>query len=136
MVRHLFEPARDDVRHVHAVLSAAAGIAGVALAAYIIGFETGRGRLITAAIAGSTGLFSLIIAKRLFTNRTSHKSGALVSPWLMLTVGVALIVVGVGNVWFGDIEAGWLIFSGGAAAVFAWRKLRQSHDSPAPPNGA
>jgi len=133
-----FDPVDREDRLLYATISAVAGVVGLALAVYFIAFETSPRRFIAASIVGATGLFSLQIAKRLFTNRSPYKSGALVSPWLTLTVGVVLVLVGVGNLLLGAFAVAWAIPAGAAAIFFAWRQLYPDHDDSSThhPDGA
>jgi hypothetical protein len=130
-----FDPIDDHTRILFGIMALAAGLAGVALMIYAAFWGVLPTKFIAAIVAGATGVFSLIIARRLLTNRTPHPSGALISPWLLLVLGVIVILVAVGNMFFGRLETTWMIAPGAAAAFFAWRQLdRESDDPPSRPS--
>jgi hypothetical protein len=123
---------RDDAR-AFGLLSGGAGIVGIALAVYFLVLDASPGRYVAAAVLGAVGLGSLVISRRLFTNRSPSADRELVPPWLTLAVGALFIVTGAGNVVIGDASAAWMILPGVLALIFAWRHLRRDRQRPRNP---
>ena len=123
----LFDQLDTNDRRAFAFIAGAAGIGGIALAAYFA--ATGSG-LAGVVILAAVGLWALVIARRLLTNRSAGPGGELVSPWLTLGIGVVFVAVGVASILQGDYSASWTIVPGVAALVFAWQRLRRRPRSP------
>jgi len=111
------DPVDRDQQLPFAIIAAVAGAVGLGLAIYFATNQTGRGRVFIPLITGGTGAYSLVIARRLYTGRTPHKSGTLVSPWLTLAIGALFLGTGVATV------AVWMIVPGAIGIYFALRQL-------------
>ena len=124
MLRDPLSPLSSNDRFAFGLLTALTGVAALSLAAFIlVRGATLLGGVVALLLIGC-GLFSFVLARRLFTNRSPFEDGSLVSPRLTFAIGVLFIVVGVGSVVTGSLEAAWLFAPGIAAIVFGWRHRR------------
>ena len=112
------------------------GLAGIAIAAYILNHDISLHGLVGAAISTVVGVVALIIARQLVTNRTPHRARYFVLPWVTVAVGGFFVLMGAGSILTGADDAAWLLPPGIAAIVFGWKPLRPKQVSPSEPDGA
>jgi uncharacterized membrane protein len=130
-----FEPLGRGERIVAGLVLLALGVGGLALAAASFWPAGPLGHSpVGGALAGGTGLFALVLARRLLLNESPYPQGHLVRPWLGLVVGAVLLVFAVLQlVWLErqkPAEAIWMLIMGAAACRFWWQHRSDRAEDP------
>jgi hypothetical protein len=102
----LFEPLNKTERLVGGFLMIALGVASLALAGLVMAKGFAGGRVWVALICMLAGLYNLVVASRLFLNRSPRSDQRLIAPWLMIAVGSLLVAMDIVEIILGP--ASWV----------------------------
>jgi uncharacterized membrane protein len=91
----LFRPLDRVDRVIGGVLAAALGLVGLGLAIMVLTAGTQWNRVLVALLCAVAGVYALVVAIRLFRNRTPREDQRLIPPWLMTGIGSLILVMAV-----------------------------------------